>query len=40
MKELEIKDCINGYMNGIGWNKDQINIVEYRNRIFKRMYMV
>lgn len=38
MKELEIKDCINGYMNGIGWNKDEINIVEYRNRIFD-MYL-
>ncbi len=34
MKELEIKDC----MNGIGWNKDEINIVEYRNRIFD-MYL-
>lgn len=38
MSELEIKDYINGYMNGIGWNKDEINIVEYRNRIFD-MYL-
>ena len=38
MKELEIKDYINEYMNSIGWNKDEINIVEYRNRIFN-MYL-
>ena len=38
MSELEIKDYINEYMNSIGWNKDEINIVEYRNRIFN-MYL-
>ena len=38
MKELEIKDYINEYMNSIGWNKDETDIVEYRNRIFN-MYL-
>ena len=38
MSELEIKDYINEYMNSIGWNKDETDIVEYRNRIFN-MYL-
>lgn len=38
MTDLEIKDYINKYMNSIGWDKDEIDIVEYRNRIFN-MYL-
>ena len=38
MTDLEIKDYINEYINSIGWNEDEIDIVEYRNRIFN-MYL-